>query len=54
VGSDISLPEMVSRLSLEGYCIFKPDSAVKANQLKEYAENNIFPYYNEQMTAILF
>ncbi len=46
--------EMVSRLFLEGYCIFKPDSAVKANQLKEYAENNIFPYYNEQMTAILF
>lgn len=46
--------EMVSRLSIEGYCIFKPDSSSKADQLKEYAETNIFPYYNEQRTAILF
>lgn len=46
--------EMVSRLSIEGYCIFKPDSSEKAEQLKEYAETNIFPYYNEQRTAILY
>jgi len=46
--------EMVSRLSIEGYCIFKPDSSTKAEQLREYAETNIFPYYNEQRTAILY
>jgi hypothetical protein len=46
--------EMVSRLSYEGYCIFKPDSSAKAEKLREYAENNIFPYYNEQRTAILY
>lgn len=46
--------EMVSRLSAEGYCIFKPDSSAQSDQLREYAETNIFPYYNEQRTAILF
>ena len=46
--------EMVSRLSLEGYCIFKPDSSAKAEKLKQYAEETIFPYYNEQISSILF
>lgn len=45
---------MVSELAMEGYCIFKPDSTCKADQLKEYAETVIFPYYNEQQVAILF
>jgi hypothetical protein len=46
--------EMVSELVMAGYCIFKPDSSDKSDKLKEYAETVIFPYYNEQMTAILF
>jgi len=46
--------EIISHLAIEGYCIFKPDSTMKAEQLREYAESNIFPYYNEQQTAILF
>jgi hypothetical protein len=46
--------DMVSDLAIKGYCIFKPDSSYKAEQLKEYAETKIFPYYNEQQAAILF
>lgn len=46
--------EIISDLVIEGYCIFKPDSTNKAEQLREYAETNIFPYYNEQQTAILY
>ena len=45
---------MIWDLSLEGYCIFKPDSTAKADQLREYAETHIFPYYNEQQVGILF
>ncbi len=46
--------KMVSELSMQGYCIFKPDSISKSEQLREYAATAIFPYYNEQQTGILF
>jgi len=46
--------KMVSELTLAGYCIFKPEMTTQADKLKEYAETYIFPYYNEQQSAILF
>lgn len=46
--------EMVSELVMAGYCIFRPDNTNQSDQLKEYAEKYVFPYYNEQQTAILF
>jgi hypothetical protein len=57
---DIEEPEkmsefdMTNELTAKGYCIFKPDNFLQAEQLKEYAATNIFRYYNEQQTAILF
>jgi hypothetical protein len=46
--------EMTNKLKARGYCIFKPNWSYQAEQLKEYAATNIFPYYNEQQAAILF
>lgn len=51
---EMSEYEMSEKLASKGYCIFKPDNFFQAEQLKEYAATNIFPYYNEQQTAILF
>jgi len=46
--------EIISQLVYSGYAIFKTESIQQAEKLKEYAENNVFPYYNEQQSAILF
>ena len=46
--------DVIYDLVLEGYVIFKPEYSTQADQLKEYAENFVFPYYNQQQDAILF
>lgn len=46
--------DLLLDLVCEGYCIFKPEYSAQGDKLKEYAETNIFPYYNQQQSAILF
>lgn len=46
--------KMVSELVIAGYCVFKPEMTAQKEQLKEYAESVIFPYYNQQQVSILF
>lgn len=46
--------EMAAKLAIDGYCIFKPETFDQQNRLKEYAENFVFPHYNQQQTTILF
>jgi len=49
-----SIEDIIIELSCDGYCIFKTNSIWQVEQLREYAVNNVFPFYNDQDAAILF